>query len=100
MNKEFILTLLALDELKNMGYLEVWIGNVPNPHWPRHGIDNFIIASPKNRINNSPAVWSLDENHFGKQSAGNGLSQADQSQRDHKLISGHYRLVDDNWVKQ
>jgi hypothetical protein len=100
MEKNFILTILALDELKEFGYQEVWIGNVENPHWPRHGNNGFIIASPKVRKNNSPAVWLLDENRFGKQSCGNGLKKADQSQREHKLVSGHYKLADGNWIKQ
>ena len=48
MDEDFILTKLALEELKSLGYTEAWIGNVPNPHW-EHGCGDGIIAAPKRK---------------------------------------------------
>lgn len=98
MEKDFLLTVLGLDELRELGYNEVWIGNVPNPHW-QHGCNNFVIASPKRKIGGWPAVWSAKK--FGKQSCGNGLSKADQAQMElaRRMISGYYRLTEGSWDK-
>lgn len=100
MDKEFILTVLALNELGKMGYNEVWIGNVKNPHWPNHLMDNFIIASPPQRIGGCPAVWSLSEEIFGKKSCANGLRESDQIQRSEvrNMKPGHYKFSD-KWEK-
>lgn len=98
MEEDFILTVLGLDELRELGYNEVWIGAVPNPHW-QHDFDNFVIASPKIRRGGWPAVWSA--NKFGKQNCGNGLSGADQSQNEltRRMTPGHYRLTDGSWER-
>jgi hypothetical protein len=99
MDKKFILTVLVLDELQKMGYNEVWIGKVENPHWT-HKIDNFLICAPPREISNWPALWALSESVFGKQSCGNGLKNADQAQRPEfrNMISGHYKFSD-KWEK-
>lgn len=100
MDSDFILTVMALDEIKSLGYQEVWIGSVGNPHWD-HNIDNFIIASPKKRKCGWPALWACSEKIFGKMSCGNGLSKADQMQRDgRRLQKGHYKLIEEQWIKQ
>lgn len=98
MDDSFVLTVLALDELKKFGYREVWIGAVSNPHWPRHGYDNFVIAAPKRKKGGWPALWSA-ERYLGKTSCGNGLKKADQSQKAHvhRMKPGHYRLEDGSW---
>ncbi len=98
MDEDFILTVLALDELKELGYSEVWIGAVPNPHWDHRG-GSFVIASPKRKRGGWPAVWSAKK--FGKQSCGNGLSKADQAQMEltRRMISGYYRLTEGSWDK-
>jgi hypothetical protein len=99
MDDKFILTVLGLDELAELGYKEVWIGDVPNPHWA-HNNSGFIIASPPMRKNGWPAVWNVSEKVFGKQSCGNGLRKADQSQRRHQLMKGHYKMEMGRWEKQ
>jgi hypothetical protein len=43
MDNAFIRTKLALEELAGLGYTEVWLGNVPNPHW-EHGMGDGIVA--------------------------------------------------------
>lgn len=90
-------TILALEELKELGYDEVWIGGVPNPHWPRHGCGNFVIAGPKKERYGWPALWSVSEKNFGKQWCGNGLEKADQVQRSNRLMPGHYKLTENGW---
>jgi len=95
--ENFTLTILALEKLKELGYTEVWIGDVSCPHID-YTIKSFIVASPKNRIFNTPSLWSVDEKLFGKMSCGNGLRNADQVQRSHNLICGHYKLEDQKWV--
>jgi hypothetical protein len=94
MNKEHILTILALEELKALGYEEVWIGRTPNPHWPDHGGGDCIIAAPKKRIAGWPSLWTVSEKTFGEQGCGNGLKNADQCQRQkvREMIPGHYKL--------
>lgn len=98
MDAEFILTKLALEELRRMGYTEVWLGNVPNPHW-EHGCSTGIVASPKRKIGSSPAVWEVSEEIFGQKSAGNGLKRADNTFRSKvaQMIPGHYVLIDGGW---
>jgi hypothetical protein len=99
MDKKFILTVLVLDELQKMGYNEVWIGKVENPHWI-HGFGDILICSPPRRIWNLPALWTLSEDIFGRQSCGNGLKNADQAQRPEfrNMTSGHYKFSD-KWEK-
>jgi hypothetical protein len=99
MDQKFILTTLGLQDLQDFGYSEVWIGNVPNPHWPGPP-SNSVIASPKRKRENWPSVWSADR-YFGKTSCGNGLAEADQCQKSevHKMTPGHYRLEDGAWKK-
>lgn len=101
MDRKFILTVLALNELQKMGYNEAWIGNVDNPHWKNHGCDNFLIGSPPKKMGGWPALWTLSENIFGKQSCGNGLKNADQTQRSQvrNMIFGHYKFSD-KWDKK
>ena len=95
--ENFTLTFLALEQLKKMGYKEVWIGKCKCPHW-RMGIGD-IVASPKSRDRVSwPSMWSVDEKIFGKKNSGNGLKNADQMQRSHlNLIQGYYILVESKW---
>lgn len=102
MEAEFILTILALDELKELGYKEVWIGGVESPHWPRHGCDNFVIAAPKVSRHGWPAIWSASEQNFGKQSCGNGLRNADQTQtqKSRRMLPGYYKLSRGKWQKK
>lgn len=99
MEKGLILTVLALEELAEMGYLEAWLGSTPNPHWPRHGNSGFVIASPKRIKNGWPAVWSLDDKFFGKNNCGNGLKEADQCQRGVCFLPGHYRFQKGVWER-
>jgi hypothetical protein len=94
----FTLTVLALEELKQLGYKEVWIGKCNCPHWKYMGIGH-IVAHPKiyDRCG-WPAIWSVSEKLFGKKSCGNGLKDADQMQRSQlNLIQGYYKIVDNNW---
>lgn len=100
MDSEFVLTALGLEELKQMGYEEVWIGDVTNPHWPRHGCDNFVIAAPKRKHEGWPALWAAKK-YFGKTDCGNGLLKADQSQKSmaRKMTPGHYKLKSDHWER-
>jgi hypothetical protein len=95
MDNKQILTMLALNELRDLGYEEVWIGRTSNPHWPDHGCDNFIIAAPKRRIQGWPALWKASDKTFGKQGCGNGLRKADQCQRERArdMIPGYYKLA-------
>jgi hypothetical protein len=96
--ENFTLTFLALEELKEMGYKEVWIGRCECPHWDWMGIGD-IVASPKNRDrSNWPSMWSADEKTFGRKGSGNGLKNADQMQRSQlNLIQGYYKLVENKW---
>lgn len=98
MDADFIYTKLALEELRKMGYTEVWLGNVPNPHW-EHGCSHGIVAFPKRKIGWWPAVWEVSEETFGQKSAGNGLKEADNTFRSRvsQMISGHYLLIDGEW---
>ncbi|NBT57247.1 hypothetical protein EBT16_00525 [bacterium] len=99
MDQKFILTTLGLQELQELGYTEVWIGNVQNPHWTAPP-SNAVIASPKRKRGGWPAVWSADR-YFGKISCGNGLARADQCQKSevHKMTPGHYRLENETWFR-
>lgn len=93
MDDDFILTKLLLEELRRMGYTEVWLGNVPNPHWT-HGCDHGIVAAPKRRdFCGWPSLWSVS-GIFGENSCGNGLKNADQTFRSavRGMIPGHYVL--------
>lgn len=98
MDESFIRTKLALEELRNLGYEEVWIGRVFNPHWD-HGMANGIVAAPKREKWLWPALWSVSEGNFGPRSCGNGLKNADQMQfaLAYRMIPGHYVLVDGCW---
>jgi hypothetical protein len=100
MDDAMILTKIALDELQDLGYTEAWIGSVDNPHWPRHGTDEFVIAMPKRKKNGWPALWSASEKIFGRQSCGNGLRKADQCQRPNarKMTPGHYEFRQGSWT--
>lgn len=94
---KFVLTVLALEELKEKGYSEVWIGKVDCPFWDWKS-DSVIIAHPKSRQNSwQPSLWSVSEKLFGKMSCGNGLKNADQGQFNHKLMEGHYKLENNSW---
>lgn len=101
MDKKFILTKLALLELGEMGYMEVWLGNVPNPHF-EHGMNNGIVASPKVRPRGFPALWDVSERNFGREGCGNGLKGADQTQRElvREMIPGHYLLKNGEWFPE
>jgi hypothetical protein len=101
MDERFIRTKLALEEIRELGYTEVWIGSVSNPHWPE-ALDSFVIACPKRRVANYPAIWSVSERNFGPMSCGNGLRQADQCQRElvRKFLPGHYVLRDGCWFPE
>lgn len=96
--KNFTLTVLALEELREIGYTEVWIGKCHCPHWP-HMFLGSMVASPKIKDKSGwPLLWSVSEKLFGKKSCGNGLKKADQVQRNNlNLISGYYKLVDSKW---
>lgn len=98
MDTDFILTKMALEELRKMGYREVWLGNVDNPHW-NHGCSHGIVASPRRRESGWPALWQASEQTFGRQGAGNGLGKADNTFRTNvsQMISGHYVLIDGQW---
>ena len=98
MDESFIRTKLALEELSRMGYSEVWLGNVPNPHWD-HGMTTGIVAAPKRDEMGWPRLWSASEANFGMKSAGNGLRAADNMFRSlvSKMMPGHYVLVDGCW---
>lgn len=101
MDASFIRTKLALEELADLGYTEVWIGRVPNPHW-EHGMENGVVAAPKCRVWGSPAVWRASERNFGEMGCGNGLRDADECQREHvrKMIPGHYVLREGCWIPE
>jgi hypothetical protein len=99
MNNQQVLTILALEELKELGYKEAWIGRTANPHWPDHGCDNSVIAAPKKRIHGTPALWTASKDTFGEMGCGNGLRNADQCQRENarNMISGHYWIENGRW---
>lgn len=101
MDKDFILTKIALEELGRLGYREVWLGNVPNPHW-EHGMNNGIVAAPKVSSRWFPALWGVRDQVFGRAGCGNGLKDADQTQceRVREMIPGHYRLEDGRWLPE
>ena len=101
MDDSFVLTKLALMELQEMGYSEVWIGRVPNPHWDSQPADS-VIAAPRCRIWNDPAIWRGSEKIFGRMGCGNGLREADQCQRENvrRMRPGHYRLTDGGWLPE
>lgn len=97
MDNNFILTKIALEELGRLGYREVWLGNVSNPHW-EHGMTNGVVAAPK--ISGwRPALWDAD---LGELSCGNGLREADQAQfsKVYDMIPGHYNLEDGCWLPE
>lgn len=98
MDASFILTKLALEELREMGYTEVWLGSVPNPHW-EHGCSHGIVAAPKRKIGWWPAVWQVSERTFGQKGSGNGMREADNTFRSRvtEMMPGHYVLVDGSW---
>jgi hypothetical protein len=100
MGDDMILTKLALDELQELGYTEVWLGPVCNPHWPNHFNGQSVIAAPSRRKDGWPALWSTSENVFGKMVCGNGLKAADHCQRGNvrKMKPGHYRLEQETWT--
>ena len=99
MDKDFILTKIALEELGKLGYREVWLGNVPNPHW-EHGMNNGVVAAPKVSSRWFPALWDVSERNFGRQGCGNGLKGADQTQRElvREMMPGHYVLKEGCWL--
>jgi hypothetical protein len=93
MDADFILTKLLLEELRKMGYTEVWLGDVPNPHW-MHGCSHGVVSSPKRMdFCGWPSLWSVSQ-IFGQNSCGNGLANADQTFRSgvRGMISGYYAL--------
>lgn len=96
---DFVLTMLALQELEELGYREVWIGDVPNPHWERHGHEGCVIAAPKRSKERWPALWMAAA--FGEQTCGNGLRRADQAFKENarKMAPGHYRLLRGRWER-
>ena len=99
MDAEFILTKLALEEIRKLGYTEVWLGAVPNPHW-EHGLSTGIIAAPKQvDFSGWPNIWRVSEELFGQNSSGNGLRHADNAFRSvvGRMIPGHYVLVEGSW---
>lgn len=99
MDAAFVLTMLGLDELKEMGYREAWIGAVESPHL-RHTGPNFVVAGPKRRRDNSwPAIWSVSERIFGSGGCCNGLTEADRVSRTGvaKMVAGHYKLIGGAW---
>ena len=99
MDESFIRTKLALLELGELGYREVWLGNVPNPHWDAR-LDNFVIAAPKCNMGGWPSLWAASDRNFGRMGCGNGLPEADQCQRElvRRMIPGHYFMEDGRWV--
>lgn len=100
MDNAFVFTVLALGELKELGYREVWIGNVPNPHWKNHGHQGCIIASPKRKKDGWPAIWSVGR-YLGKHACANGFSKADQAFKENARLMepGHYKLNCGRWEK-
>lgn len=101
MDARFIRTKLALLELGGAGYTEVWLGNVPNPHW-EHGMRTGVVASPKMDNGWRPALWDVSERNFGAMGCGNGLREADQAQFPlvHEMIPGHYLLKNGEWFPE
>lgn len=101
MDARFIRTKLALLELGELGYTEVWLGNVPNPHW-EHGMGDGIVAHPSMDSGWRPLLWDASDRNFGRLGCGNGLGDADQCQRSlvREMIPGHYRLVDGEWFPE
>jgi hypothetical protein len=101
MDARFIRTRLALEELGSLGYEEVWLGNVPNPHW-EHGMNNGVVASPKRFFGWRPFLWMARERTFGRLSCGNGLKVSDQAQFEkvREMIPGHYVLKDGSWLPE
>lgn len=101
MDESFIRTKLALEQLRELGYTEVWIGRVPNPHWD-HGMSNGVVAAPRLRVWNQPALWTVCERNFGPKSCGNGLREADQMQFGlvDRMLRGHYVLKDGCWFPE
>lgn len=100
MDNAFVLTVLALDDLKELGYKEAWIGDVPNPHWKSHGHKGCIIASPKRKKDGWPAIWS-EGKHLGRHGCANGLANADQAFKENARLMepGHYKFNDGRWEK-
>ena len=84
-----------------MGYTEVWIGRVPNPHW-EHGMSNGIVAAPKVRPKCQVALWRVSERTFGDRGCGNGLPASDQMQFSlaYNMMPGHYVLKDGCWFPE
>lgn len=101
MDESFIRTKLALEELRELGYTEVWIGRVPNPHW-EHGMGNGIVAAPKLRSGTLIPLWEVSERTFGQRCCGNGLKEADQMQfgAAYSMMPGHYVLRDGCWFPE
>lgn len=99
MDAKFIRTKLALLELGEMGYTEVWLGNVPNPHW-EHGMGDGVVAAPKSRPVWRPFLW--EARNFGMMGCGNGLKIADQAQFSlvREMAPGHYVLRDGDWFPE
>lgn len=99
MESDIMLTIIALQELGELGYREAWIGAVPNPHWTRHGHEGCVIAAPKRRKGGWPALWGAVT--FGRQSCGNGFGKADQGFKEHarKMAPGHYRILRGKWKR-
>lgn len=94
-------TMLALEEIKDMGYKEIWIGKCDCPHWEH--MDSSVVASPKIRDRTGwPAIWRVSEKLFGRKGCGNGLKNADQVQISNilYLISGYYKLVENEWKSE
>ena len=102
MDKEFILTILALDELKGLGYKEVWIGQAENPHSPFRSYSSIIAAPKVEDRCGWPALWRVSEQNFGKLHCGNGLKDADQAQISNvnRLMPGHYEILGEKWQKR
>ena len=100
MDAKFIRTKLALFELGEMGYTEVWLGNVLNPHEPWLRQLNGVVAAPKSRPVWRPLLW--DAKNFGRLSCGNGLKIADQAQFSlvGDMTPGHYVLRDGDWFPE
>jgi hypothetical protein len=98
MEKDFVLTILLLDELKEMGYEEVWLGNIPNPYCDFFASSNCILASPPRRLGSWPSVWYLSD-RWGEPSCGNGLKEADNTFRSGVRLTmpGHYKIKGETW---
>lgn len=99
MDASFILTKLALEELKSLGYTEIWLGRVSNPHW-KHGMSNMVLASPALRTSGIwPRLWGVSNRNFGEIGCGNSFIGADAAQFElvRKMMAGHYRLVEGCW---